>query len=238
LHQTAYSDQDRLATMLLDAGARADVEARGDGGTPLVAALLWDRTTSELLAERTGLHPRNLRVAAGLGCLDVIDDLVARDGRLAPEAGAHRGFYRPHGGFPAWRPGCDPQEALDEALAWAARSDRTDALDVLVARGARVDSDVYRGTALAWAAACGRTSAVERLIALGADPSGRGTFGGPGHGDGVTPLHLAAQDGRVDTIRVLLAGGADPTIRDGLYGGTPADWAGHFGHGAAADMLR
>jgi hypothetical protein len=31
-------------------------------------------------------------------------------------AGAHRGFYRPHGGFPAWQPSDDPQEVIDEAL--------------------------------------------------------------------------------------------------------------------------
>jgi len=239
LHQTAYSDQTRLAALLLDAGAPATAEARGDGGTPLVAALFWGhRATAELLAERGGLHPRNLRVAAGLGRDDVLDELVRPDGALSPGAGAHRGFYRPHSGFPAWHPGGSPQEALDEALAWAARSDRVDTLDVLVARGARVDADVYRGTALAWAAATGRTAAVARLIALGADPSGRGTFGGPDHGDGITALHLAAQNGDVAVIRALLAGGADPTLVEAAHGGTPADWAGHFGHDAAAELLR
>jgi ankyrin repeat protein len=239
LHQTAYSNQTRLAALLLDAGAPATAEARGDGGTPLVAALFWGhRATAELLAERGGLHPRNLRVAAGLGRDDVLDDLVRPDGTLGPEAGAHRGFYRPHSGFPAWHPGGSPQEALDEALAWAARSDRVDTLDVLVARGARVDADVYRGTALAWAAATGRAAAVERLVALGADPSGRGTFGGPDHGVGITALHLAAQNGDTAVIRALLAGGADPTVVEAAHGGTPADWAGHFGHEAAAGLLR
>jgi len=239
LHQTAYSNQTRLAALLLDAGAPATAEARGNGGTPLVAALFWGhRATAELLAERGGLHPRNLRVAAGLGREDVVDDLVRPDGTLSAEAGAHRGFYRPHSGFPAWHPGGSPQEALDEALAWAARSDRVDTLDVLVARGARVDADVYRGTALAWAAATGRTAAVARLIALGADPSGRGTFGGPDHGDGITALHLAAQNGDTAVIRALLAGGADPTVVEAAHGGTPIDWAGHFGHDAAAGLLR
>src|SRR6185436_3320650 len=214
-------------------------EGRGDGGTPLVAALFWGhRATAELLAERGGLHPRNLRVAAGLGREDVVDDLVRPDGTLSAEAGAHRGFYRPHSGFPAWHPGGSPQEALDEALAWAARSDRVDTLDVLVARGARVDADVYRGTALAWAAATGRVAAVERLIVLGADPSGRGTFGGPDHGDGITALHLAAQNGDIAVIRALLAGGADPAVVEAAHGGTAADWAGHFGHDAAAALLR
>jgi ankyrin repeat protein len=226
LHQAAYSNLPVLARMLLDAGARVDVSARGDGGTPLVVALFWGhREVAELLAEQ-GVHPRNLRVGAGLGRIE-----------LADEPGAHRSFYRPHGGFPAWRPSDDPQEALDEALAWAARSDRADTLAELVERGAAVDADVYRGTALAWAAACGRVAAIERLVALGADPNQRGTFGGPQHGEGVTALHLAAQDGQLDAVRTLLALGADPTIRDGLYDATPAGWAEHGGHPEARDLL-
>jgi ankyrin repeat protein len=238
LHQTAYANQTNLARLLLDAGAPADVEARGEGGTPLVAALFWgNRATAELLAERGGVHPRNLRTAAGLGRLDLLDALVTPDGSVAPEATTKRGFYRPHSGFPAWRPSDDPQEALDEALAWAARNDRLEALDVLVERGARVEADVYRGTALAWAAAIGRPNAVERLIALGADPSGRSTFGGPSHGAGITPLHLAAQNGDLAVIEALLAHGADPALEDGLYGGTPADWASEFGRTAARDRL-
>jgi ankyrin repeat protein len=226
LHQAAYSDLPRLAEMLLDAGARVDVSARGDGGTPLIVALFWGNTaTAELLADH-GVHPRNLRAAAGLGRLE-----------LAEDPGAGRAFYRPHSGFPPWQPSDDPQQVLDEALAWAARSDRADAVEALVERGAAVDADVYRGTALAWAAACGRVAAIERLVALGADPNQRGTFGGPQHGEGVTALHLAAQDGQLDAVRTLLALGADPTIRDSLYDATPAGWAEHGGHPEARDLL-
>jgi ankyrin repeat protein len=238
LHQTAYANQTRVATILLDAGAPVTTEARGEGGTPLVAALFWGhRATAELLAERGGVHPRNLRTAAGLGRTDLLDELVAPDGTLAPEAMQRRGFYRPHSGFPAWRPADDPQEVIDEALAWAARSDRLDALDVLTKRGARLEADVYRGTALAWAAASRRPAAVTRLLALGADPSGRTTFGGPEHGRAVTPLHLAAQNGDLAVIDALLEGGADPTVEDGIYHGTPADWAANFGQAAARDRL-
>jgi ankyrin repeat protein len=232
LHQAAYSDLPLLARMLLDAGARVDVSARGDGGTPLIVALFWgNRTTAELLAAE-GVHPRNLRAAAGLGDVELID-------ALSPvEAGTHRGFYRPHSGFPAWQPSDDPQEVLDEALAWAARNDRGDAIERLVARGADVSADVYRGTALGWAAACGRVEAIRRLVALGADPSGRTTFGGPEHGVGTTALHLAAQNGDLATIRTLLELGADPSLEDGLYHATPAGWAEHGGHGTAAELLR
>lgn len=227
LHQAAYSDLPAMARMLLDAGAVVDVAARGAGGTPLVVALFWgNRTTAELLAGH-GVHPRNLRAAAGLGRLEV-----------AEEPGAERGFYRPHGGFPDWTPSDDPQEVLDEALAWAARNERGATLAELVERGARVDADVYRGTALAWAAACGRVDAIRRLVELGADPNQRTTFGGPDHGDKTTALHLAAQSGHLEAVRVLLEMGADPTTRDDLHGGTPAGWAEFGGNRAAADLLR
>ena len=227
LHQAAYSDLPALARMLLDAGAPVDVAARGAGGTPLVVALFWgNRATAELLASH-GAHPPNLRVGAGLGRLE-----------LATSPGAQRGFYRPHGGFPAWTPSDDPQEVLDEALAWAARSDRAAVLGELVDRGADVAADVYRGTALTWAAACGHVDSIRRLVELGADPSQRTTFGGPDHGDGATALHLAAQAGRLDAIRALLELGADPTIADGIHGGTPVGWAEFGGQQQAAELLR
>jgi ankyrin repeat protein len=231
LHQAAYSDLPALAQMLLDAGAPTDVSARGDGGTPLIVALYWgNRATAELLAAH-GVHPGNLRAAAGLGDLERIDALGPE------EAGAHRGFYRPHSGFPPWQPADDAQEVLDEALAWAARSDRADAVERLVARGADPAADVYRGTALAWAAARGRVTTIRRLVALGADPSQRTTFGGPQHGEQATALHLAAQNGDVDAIRALLDLGADATAEDGIFHATPAGWAEHGGHAAAAELL-
>jgi ankyrin repeat protein len=127
---------------------------------------------------------------------------------------------------------------LDEALVWAARSDRTDALPVLVELGARVEADVYRGTPLAWAAANGRVASVRLLLELGADPNTRGTFGGPTHGEGVTALQLAAQCGDVETIQVLLDAGADPTIQDALHGGNARGWAEFGGHAEVARVLR
>jgi Ankyrin repeats (3 copies) len=238
LHQAAYVGLPALARMLLDAGAPADVSARGDGGTPLVVALFWGhRATAELLAEQ-GVVPRNLRAAAGLGRLDLIEALVAPGGRPAPEAGAAREFYRPHSGFPPWKPSDDRAEILDEALSWAARNDRDDAIELLVERGARIEADVYRGTALAWAAACGRAGAVRRLLVLGADPNGRTSFGGPDHGEGATALHLAAGDGNLDVIEVLLDAGADPTIRDAVHDSPPAGWADHACQEEARDLLR
>jgi ankyrin repeat protein len=220
LHQAAYVGLPPLARMLLEAGAPVDVSARGEGGTPLVVALFWGHAqTADLLAEH-GVHPANLRTAAGLGRADLVDELIG-----TPAAGAQRAFYRPHSGFPPWTPSDRPSEALDESLSWAARNDRADVLALLVGRGALLEADVYRGTALMWAAACGRVAAISRLLELGADPNGRSTFGGPDHSEGGTPLHMAASGGHAAAVRVLLDGGADPRLRDGLHGGTPGDWA-------------
>ncbi len=229
LHQAGYGNDRELAERLLAAGARTDLFARGDGGTPLVQALFWGhREVVDLL----GREPRNLRVAAGLGDVESVRALAG-----TAQAGAHRGFYRPHGGFPAWEPSDDPQEVLDEALVWAAKSDRADAIRLLVELGARVDADPYRGTALTWAAANGRIESVRALIELGADPNQRGTFGGSDHGQRVTAIHLAAQSGQREAVAALLELGADPQLTDELHGGNALGWARVGGHRELADIL-
>jgi ankyrin repeat protein len=229
LHQAGYGNDCELARLMLDAGARTDLSARGDGGTPLVQALFWGhREVAELL----GREPVNLRVAAGLGDLELIRKLVG-----TPQAGAHRGFYRPHGGFPAWQPSDDPQEVLDEALVWAAKADRAAAIRLLFELGARADADPYRGTALTWAAVNGSVDSVRTLVELGADPNQRGTFGGPSHGEGVTAIHLAAQSGQREAVTALLDLGADPLMRDELHGGNALGWARVGGHQELSDIL-
>jgi len=89
LHQAGYANDVELAEIMLAAGGRPDLSARGDGGTPLIAALFWGhREVAPLL----GFEPGNLRVAAGLGLPEMIRELAG-----TREGGAHRGFYRPHG---------------------------------------------------------------------------------------------------------------------------------------------
>jgi ankyrin repeat protein len=230
LHQAGYGNAPALATLLLDAGARTDLSARGDGGTPLICALFWGhREVAGLL----GREPGNLRAAAGLGDVELIRELAG-----TPAAGAHRAFYRPHGGFPVWAPSDDPQEVLDEALVWAAKADRVEALPLLVELGARIDADPYRGTPLIWAAVNGRVASVRRLVDLGADPNRRATFGGPAHGEGVPAINVAAQAGERAAVRALLELGADPTLRDSLHDGDAAGWASVGGHDDLAEELR
>jgi ankyrin repeat protein len=230
MHQIGYSNSVHLAPALLAAGGRTDVSGRGDGGTPLVAALFWGhREIADALVGAGGVQPRNLRAAAGAGDTELIAALAG-----TPEAGAHRGFYRPHSGFPHWTPGEDPQEVLDEALSYAARAGRIAAIDALIDSGARPGADVYRGTALVWAAVNGHVDAVRRLLVRGADPQGLSTFGGESHGEAVTALHFAAN---VATAQVLLDAGADPTLVDGHGYGPPAGWARHDGRDEVAALL-
>ncbi|MGH3758960.1 ankyrin repeat domain-containing protein [Actinophytocola sp.] len=232
LHQAGYSNLPHMARLLLSARAPVDVSARGDGGTPLAVALFWgNREVAALLAGH-GVVPRNLRVAAGLNDVALVAELWP-----SPAAGSHRGFYRPHGGFPAWRPSSSVTEVRDEAMSWAARSDAVDAITELHRLGASLDANVYQGTPLTWAAAQGRLRAVRRLLELGAAPSAVGTFGGPRHGVGTTALHHAAEGGHLEVTEALLDAGADPTITDELYGGTPASWARHGGHEDARALL-
>jgi ankyrin repeat protein len=240
LHQAAYSDptrsQDSIAILerLLAAGASPYSEAYGDGGTPLMVSLFWGH---RVLAERLAaiaVVPLNLRVAAGLGRLDLMHALFTKDG-LRPEANWHREFHRPHSGFPPWRPSDEHAEILAEALTYAARSGRIDAMAFLLERGVNIDAEPYNGTSLHWAVARRRPEAVTWLLNHGADVSRRAAFGGT---RGVTPLHVAAAwEGSPDCARILLARGADRSVKDPEHGGTPASWAAFFKNEAIGEMI-
>jgi ankyrin repeat protein len=162
----------------------------------------------------------------------------APDGSLTEAATRGRGFYRPHSGFPVWHPSDQRQELLDEALVWAAKAGRVDVLPLLVARGADVNGDPYRGTPLIWAAAIPRVEVASWLLDHGADVNRRATFGGLSHGAGVTALHLAAQSDHLDMASLLLERGGDPAIADAVYHSTPVGWAEHFGSSRVTALFR
>ncbi|HXZ67070.1 MAG TPA: ankyrin repeat domain-containing protein [Alphaproteobacteria bacterium] len=228
LTQAAYCGEAQIIEQLLAKGASIDAEAYGDGGTPLAFALFWGhKEAAEKLAE-IAVVPRNLRMAAGLGQLDIMAELFDSDRKLKAEASFHREFHRPHSGFPPWRPKDDPQEILDEALTYAARSGRVEAMAFLHAHGANFDAEPYNGTALAWAARCDRTEAIAWLLNHGADVNKRCGFGGSTDG---TPLHYAAAwNPRLAAAQLLVARGADLQAKDEAYQATPAGWAEHFGN--------
>jgi ankyrin repeat protein len=237
LHQAGYSNQCAIAELLIRRGADLDAEAHGSGGTPLIFALFWGHREVADVLGRHAAAPRNLRAYAGLGDRDGIERCFNGETSLSAEACAARGFYRPHSGFPDWRPSADPQEILDEALVWACKSGRTEVLARLLQAGARLDADPYRGTPLIWAASRNRMETAACLIDHGATVNHKATFGGLTHGQGVTALHMASQNGHLSMVKLLLGRGADPSIKDDLHGGDAAGHASFFGQAEIRDYL-
>ena len=90
----------------------------------------------------------------------------------------------------------------------AARRNRAEAAEVLLAAGAEVDLRGNDGgpTVLFVAASFGHSAMVDVLLAHGADVNAASTV------SGWTPLMAAAAEGKDGVVRRLLAAGADPTL--------------------------
>jgi ankyrin repeat protein len=137
--------------------------------------------------------------------------------------------------FRPWRPSNDAGEILAEALTYAARNGRIDAMAFLIERGADVNAEPYNGTALHWAVARRKPQAIAWLLDHGADINRRAAFGGT---KGVTLLHVAAAwEGNPDAARLLLARGADRSIKDAEQASAPASWARFFKNDAIRQMI-
>jgi ankyrin repeat protein len=237
LHAAAYSNRPHLVEMLIDAGASPDAFAYGEGGTALAMALFWGHDSAREALSRYAVTPNNLRVASGVGRIDLMRACFEAAGNLTPDAVANRGFYRPHTGFPIWNPSSSRQEVLDEALTYASRNGQIAAMQFLLANGADINGDPYRGTALTWATFTRRADVMRWLLDHGANVNHRATFGGPQHGQGITALHIAAQCDRLDIVKLLLARGADRNVKDDLYNSTPSGWAEHSEHTETVELL-
>ena len=233
LHTAGMAGHSNLARRLLEAGASPEAGAYCKaGGSPLSYALFYAKAyMGEVLVP---IYPDNLRTAAALG--NDLSRFVKDDG-LTPESYFGLDFYGPEF-FPIWSRTFERQEVLDEALTWAARNNQCEAMAALVALGANVNANPFRGTPLLWACYSDKVDAATWLLDHGADPDLRHDWGGEGHGVDAVAMHLAAQHNCVRCLNLLLDRGADPTIVDGAHGGTPGGWAEYSGASEALDILK
>jgi len=192
-----------VADYLLDVGA--DINGAGDW-SPLEEALYWgNNDVRDILLER-GASVHNLRLAAGLGRIDLMEGFFDNSGSLKPEAGEiHWPFEDPLSSN-APRP-------VSVEPAYGVASSTSQSRDII-------------NNALVYACRHGQIEAAGLLLRKGADinciPRG---FHYPG-----TPLHNAAVSGHRSMVEFLIEHGANPESKDAKGGGAPANWAEYAGH--------
>ncbi len=150
---------------------------------------------------------------------------------------------------------CDCGADLNSAVQAAALHGEFEAVNALIARGARIDLPVTaalgrvedarrllagasgedRHLALSSAANFGYIEIVRLLLDAGEDPNRYNPVGGHSH---TTPLHQAARAGHEEVVRLLVERGARLDMKDILWRATPADWARHEGRTEIEAYLR
>jgi ankyrin repeat protein len=203
LGAAACIDNVEITALLLDYGGAID----GDGGwSPLEEALYWkNQGVIDLLLER-GASVHNLRMAAGLGRLDLIETFFLSDGSLKPEAGK---IDWPFGELEKSNLNCKIKEELQAKV--AAWSD---------------DSQAIINNAFIYACIHNQVDAVKLLLKKGAQINAIA----PGFDYSGTPLHNAALHGHRELVEFLIERGADVKIKDTKVGSTAAGWAEYGGH--------
>ena len=202
-----------VAELLLDRGAAVD----GTGGwSPLEEALYWNsKDVMALLLERRA-KVQNLRIAAGLGRTDLIENYFNADGSLKPEAG---NINWPWGDFETIarsnHGAAGKQSLSDRVNTWSQ------------------DRQGIVNNAFVYACMHGHIDAAQLLLDKGAEINAiPGGFDYAGTG-----LHYAALNGHRAMVEFLLNHGADRNVKDTKVGSTAAGWAEHGGHPDIRDML-
>lgn len=209
----ASIDNRRAAELLIDHGAAID----GTGGwSPLEEALYWNsKNVIALLLER-GARVQNLRIAAGLGRVDLIENYFNADGTLKPEAGkinwpwgdidvimrsnhGRAGKNSLSDRVNSWSQ--DRQGIINNAFVYACMHGHIDAAQLLLDKGAQIN-----------------------VVPGGFDYAGTG-------------LHYAALNGHRAMVEFLLNQGADRNVKDTKVDSTAAGWAEYGGHPEIRDLL-
>lgn len=162
----ASIDNRPVAELLLDQGAAID----GTGGwSPLEEALYWNNQNVLALLLERGARVQNLRTAAALGRLDLIESYFNGDGSLKPEAGEINWPFGKQ--VNAWSQ--DRQGIINNAFVYACMHGHIDVAQLLLDKGAEINvipgGFDYAGTGLHYAALNGHRAMVEFLLQHGAD---------------------------------------------------------------------
>ena len=199
-----------VAAALLDAGASIN----GIGSwSPLEEALYWgSNDVRDLLVER-GASVYNLRIASGLGRVDLIESFFNSDGSLKPEAGEiHWPFEDP---LTSNLPKPVKQQLQAKTDEWSHHSTN------IINNG------------FVYACMHNHIEAAKLLLAKGAEinaiPPG---FHYPG-----TALHNAAVNGHRPMVEFLIEQGADANTKDQERGGLASGWAAYGGHQDLSEYL-
>jgi ankyrin repeat protein len=200
-------DAINVVESLLDGGALVD-GVDGDG-TPMAYAMHFGHVrTAELLARRGA--KLDLRFAAGVGRLDVMKGFFNSDGTLKPGAGALAdpyGFEHKARGKSAFRCERTRPNILSQALYFACRHHRLEAVKFLLSQGADINAMVpgldARATILHWMASSshaeGGLAVISFLLDHGANPNIRDEY----HNE--TPLGWARYCKREDVVDLLMS---------------------------------
>ena len=162
----ASIDNRAVAELLLDHGAAID----GTGSwSPLEEALYWNNQNVLALLLERGAKVQNLRTAAGLGRLELIENYFNEDGSLKPEAGEINSPF----GKRLNASSQDRQGIVNNAFVYACMHGHIEAAQLLLDKGAEINvvpgGFDYAGTGLHYAALNGRRAMVEFLLQHGAD---------------------------------------------------------------------
>ena len=202
----ASCDNVELASVLLDHGAAIN----GVGGwSPFEEALYWNSGKVLKLLVEKGASISNLRVAAGLGRTDLIEEFFNGDGSLKLEAGM---VNWPWGDLEVIEnSNHSPEGKLKLATKFKSfANDRQGVVD----------------NAFVYACMHGHLAAAKRLLEKDAEVNSiPGGFDYSG-----TALHYAALNGHREMVEFLIEQGADARLKDTKVGATAAGWAEHGGH--------
>lgn len=210
LGAAACIDNVEITALLLDRGAPIN----GAGGwSPLEEALYWNqRGVIDLLLKR-GAAIDNLRKAAALGRIEIVESFFNSDGSLKTEAGK---IDWPFGELQKSNLNCrikdeleakvaqwsdDPQDIINNSFVYACMHNQIEAARFLLDKGAQINA-----------------------IPPGFDFAGTG-------------LHYAALNGHRAMVEFLIQHGAKVDIKDTKVNSTPAGWADHGGHPELKEFL-